>query len=258
MTERPAIIMVHGFRGTHHGLQLIRDRLEDYEVIVPDLPGFGTQAPLSSHDLVSYVQWLHTFIVQKKFTQPPVLLGHSFGSIITAAYAATYPDSIATLILVNPIGAPALRGPQAGLTMLTVAYYWIGRQLPKKLATKWLSARSIVKIMSIAMTTSKDPKVRAYVHKQHLLHFSQFASPTVVAQAFATSTKHDVRASAPSIFVPTLLIAGQKDMVTPLKKQRALAALFANARLIVIENVGHLTHYETPDQVADLIKKFIR
>lgn len=254
---KPVIIMIHGFRGTHHGLQRIVEELPKYHIVVPDLPGFGVSEPLSSHDLESYVSWLYDFIKHLKLAQPPILLGHSFGSIITAHFAAKYPSDIAKLILVNPIGAPALRGPRGVMTRLAILYYWLGRALPAKASHAWLSNKMIVKIMSVTMAKSKDKAMLRYIHDQHLQHFSTFANPTVVAEAFTTSVSHDVCEIAAQLTVPTLLIAGEKDDITSLDKQKELHAALPGSKLIVIPQVGHLIHYETAREAAQAIKNFI-
>lgn len=255
----PTIVMIHGFRGTHHGLDLIAKGLPGYHLIVPDLPGFGESEPLGKeHSLDNYTQWLHAFIEELGLSEPPVLLGHSFGSIVTATYASEYPDTISKLILVNPIGAPALEGPKAALTKLAIFYYLLGQKLPPKIAHSWLSTKPIVMVMSSTMAKTKDKSLRAFIHNQHLQHFSTYANPAVLSEAFKTSISHTVREHAPAIAVPTLLIAGDVDDITPLGKQRELATLFPQATLKIIKGVGHLTHYETPDQVARLIDNFIR
>lgn len=253
----PVIVMVHGFRGTHHGLQRIVDALPEFHIVVPDVPGFGESDAIVSHDLDSYVSWLHNFIESFKFTRPPVLLGHSFGSIITSHYAAQYPRSITKLILVNPIGSPALKGPRGTLTRLAIMYYWLGRTLPEKVSHAWLSNKLIVKIMSVAMSKSKDKDMLHYIHDQHLQHFSTFANPKVVAEAFRTSVSHDVREIAQRITTPTLLIAGEKDDITPLTKQQELQKIVQGSKLVVIPAVGHLIHYETAKEAAKAIKDFI-
>lgn len=255
--KKQTIIMIHGFRGTHHGLQLIAEQLPEYDLTIPDLPGFAEGEKLPNYDLGSYVEWLHNFIKHQKLKTPPVLLGHSFGSIICAAYATKYPQTITKLILVNPIGAPALEGPRAALTKLALFYYWTGRKFPRRLARKWLSAKPAVALMTISMTKTKNKDLRKYIHDQHFRYFSLFHDLQSLSESFKTSIGHNVRQSAPNITVPTLLIAGAQDDITPLHKQKELHALFPNAQLHVIEKVGHLTHYETPDQVADAIKNFI-
>lgn len=255
--QRDVIILIHGFRGTHHGLQLIADNLSDFKTIVPDLPGFHEGERLDRHDLDSYVTWLHQFINSQKLEKPPILLGHSFGSIVSAAYTAKYPDTIKKLILVNPIGAPALEGPRAILSQLAVFYYWVGKKLPNGFAHKWLASNIVVMIMSITMTKTKDKTLRKFIHNQHRHYFSLFHTPASVYEGFQTSLSHSVRDVAAHITVPTLLIAGEQDDITPIRKQRELQKVFLNATMNVINNVGHLTHYETPKEVAQFVRDFI-
>jgi pimeloyl-ACP methyl ester carboxylesterase len=256
--SRPTVILIHGFRGTHHGLELIAKHLKGMRTIIPDLPGFAEGDVLEKYDLDSYVTWLHGFIKKQSLDQPPVLLGHSFGSIVSAAYAAKYPDTISKLILVNPIGAPALEGPRAVMSKLAVLYYWVGKKLPNSFAQRWLASNLIVMVMSVTMAKTKDKQLRSFIHDQHRRYFSLFHTPASVAQGFETSIRHHVRESAPHITVPTLLIAGDQDDITPLAKQKELQQLFSDAQLVTIKNVGHLTHYETPDQVAAAIQSFVK
>ena len=255
----PVIVMIHGFRGTHHGLELIAKRLNGYRVIVPDLPGFGETKPLNNeHSLKNYVIWLDEFIDRLDLSTHLILLGHSFGSIVTSSYASKNPGKITKLILVNPIGAPALKGPKAIMTRLALFYYWLGRMLPERMAMRWLSSKPTVMIMSTTMAKTRNKDLRKFIHNQHLTHFSSFANSKVAAEAFKTSTQHNVRDVAQIVNVPTLIIAGDRDDITPIIKQRELAKLFPNAKLEIIKNVGHLTHYETPGEVANAIEKFTR
>lgn len=254
---KPTIILIHGFRGTHHGLALIAKQLKEYKTIIPDLPGFGEGDRLEKHDLTAYVEWLRVFIKSQNLQTPPVLLGHSFGSIISAAYAKKYPQTIEKLILVNPIGAPALEGPKAVLSKLAVFYYWVGTKLPDSFAQKWLASHLIVMVMSVTMAKTKDKKLRAFIHDQHRQYFSLFHTSKSVAEGFSTSVNNSVRDFAKDIKTPTLLIAGAEDDITPLSKQKELEKLFPHAQLDVIQHVGHLTHYETPDQVVASVQAFI-
>lgn len=253
------IVMIHGFRGTHHGLLKIVEHLpEAYEIIIPDLPGFGESAPLASHNLKDFTEWLRTFIDELHLEKPPILVGHSFGSIITSAYASDYPETIEKLVLINPIAAPALEGPKAIMTKLAIFYYQIGKYLPEKVAHYWLGAKPIVRIMSVTMAKTHNKDLRRYIHDQHDRYFSLFASPESVLEAFTTSTSHNVGEVAKEIPLPTLIIAGDQDDITPIKKQYELSDTIPNSHLEIIKDVGHLTHYETPKEVADFIYAFIK
>lgn len=256
MNKRPTLIMIHGFRGTHHGLLLIAKKLKGYNIIIPDLPGFGRGPKLKTYDLESYVNWLQAFIKKHNSSDGVVLLGHSFGSIICAAYAKEHPDTITQLVLVNPIGAPALEGPKKVMTKLAVTYYKIGTKLPEKYAHKWLAAKPIVRVMSVTMAKTHDKGLRTYIHNQHDQYFSRFHTPQSVLEGFTTSISHNVADYAKKIPVPTLLIAGSLDDITPLSDQYALVKKFPKAKLKVINDVGHLTHYETPEKVAEYTQAF--
>lgn len=250
------VIAVHGFRGEHHGLEPVFAHLPDVRFIAPDLPGFGETAPLPQrrHDLEAYVDWLTEFAAA--VAPGAIILGHSFGSIVTSAAVARGLQT-PRLILINPIGAPALEGPRGVLTRLAVFYYWAGAHLPEKLGTWLLRSRLIVRVTSIAMAKTRDKDLRRFIHDQHDTYFSSFADRAQLSDAFVTSVSNDVRAAAPHIDVPTLLVAAEKDDITSIEDERRLATLFTDATLVEIPDVGHLIHYETPDTAASAIRAFL-
>ncbi len=249
------IIAVHGFRGEHHGLEPVFAQLPRVRFIAPDLPGFGETAPLPGrrHDLDAYVDWLLDFA---RVAPGAVILGHSFGSIVVSAAVARGLHT-PHLILVNPIGAPALEGPRGIMTRLAVFYYWAGAHLPARLGTWLLRSRLIVRVMSITMAKTRDPGLRRFIHDQHDTYFSSFADRSQLHDAFVTSVSHDVRESAARISVPTLLVAAQRDDITAIEKERELVRMFSDARLVEIPDVGHLIHYETPEPAARAIREFL-
>ncbi|MGF3054378.1 alpha/beta fold hydrolase [Microbacterium sp. YY-03] len=254
--DAPTIVAVHGFRGEHHGLEPVVAYLPDYRIIMPDLPGFGETGPIPGreHNLQAYVDWLNEF--GAAVAPGAIILGHSFGSIVTSAAVA---GGLKTprLILVNPIGAPALAGPRGIMTRLAVFYYWVGARLPKPIGDALLRSKLIVRVMSNTMVKTKDKTLRAFVHDQHDQYFSRFADRDVLHDAFVTSVSHDVSQVATQLTVPTLLIAAEKDDITPVEAERVLAQRIPNATLVEIPNVGHLIHYETPKQAAAAIDEFL-
>ena len=95
-----------------------------------------------------------------------------------------------------------------------------------------------------------------FIHNQHLTHFSSFINRQVVAEAFDASVRNTVCDVADKIPTPTLLVAGDLDDITPINKQHELSRLFKDSKIEVIKSVGHLTHYETPELVAEAIERF--
>lgn len=250
------IVAVHGFRGEHHGLEPVVAHLSGIRIISPDLPGFGETPPLPGrrHDLSAYADWLAAFA--PAVAPGAVILGHSFGSIVVAAAVA---GGLPTpqVILVNPIGAPALEGPRGVLTRLAVFYYWSGARLPQPIGDGLLRNGAIVRVMSVSMAKTRDARLRRFIHDQHDTYFSRFADRDVLHDAFLASVSHDVREFAPRIAQPTLLIAAVRDDITPIEAERHLATLFPDAELVEIPDVGHLIHYETPAPAAEAITRFL-
>jgi len=250
------IVAVHGFRGEHHGLEPVVAHLPGFRVISPDLPGFGETAPLPGrrHDLDAYAAWLTAFVAE--VAPGAVILGHSFGSIVVSAAVAAGLET-PKVVLVNPIGAPALEGPRGILTRLAVFYYWAGAALPGRLGEALLRNGVIVRVMSVSMAKTRDGGLRRFIHDQHDTYFSRFADRDVLHDAFVASVSHDVSEFAAHIAQPTLLVAAQKDDITPIEAERVLAGIFPEAELVEIPEVGHLIHYETPATAADAIRRFL-
>ncbi|WP_019482801.1 alpha/beta fold hydrolase [Arthrobacter sp. TB 23] len=254
----PTLFMVHGFRGDHHGLLRIVEALPSHRIVVPDLPGFGQSEALDGvHDVDAYADFVGFSFTALALGPATVLLGHSFGSIVAARWAAAHPSAIAALVLINPICEPALEGANRLASKLAAVYYRVGAALPEKLGLAVLGNPGIVLGMSSMMAKTKDRALRRYIHGQHLSYFSTYASRRVLLEAFQASITGTVRDVATRLAMPVLLIAAEKDDLGSVAGQRDLAGLIADARLEIIPEVGHLVHYETPDEAARLIENFL-
>lgn len=257
----PVIVAVHGFRGDHHGLARVIDGLSRFTVVVPDLPGFGASGEMDGgsgrrHDIDGYAAALQELLVQLEVPADATLLGHSFGSIIAAAHAAAHPDRWSRMVLINPISEPALEGSEALLSRLAHLFYLVGAALPARPGEALLRWRLVTDVMSLTMTKSRDRATREYVRRQHRLHFGGFGSRRALLEAFEASITSTVRDYAGSIALPTLLIAGLEDELGSPSSQRRLARLFPDGRLTMLEDVGHLVHYEAAGAAAALTAEF--
>jgi len=252
------LVVVHGFRGDHHGLEPVVAHLPELRIIAPDLPGFGASEPLPdrAHDIEGYAAWLDALLVALGVRGTAVLLGHSFGSIVVAgALAGGVPAPRS--VLINPIGQPALEGPRGILTRGAVAFYRLGAVLPRRAGFALLRSRAITRVMSVSMAKTRERSLRRWIHEEHDRYFSGFANRDVLLEAFRASVSHDVSDYAAQVRVPTLLIAAEEDDITPLPAQHRLVRLFPDARLVVVPEVGHLVHYEAPAAAARAIREFL-
>lgn len=252
-----SLIMVHGYRGNHHGLEALAGALREFDVIIPDLPGFGASGELpGTHTVDSYAIWLRDF-VSALGIDGAVVLGHSFGSIVTAA--ATADGGLKNdLILVNPVSRFDSRTDQQFLNLLVNTYYALGNKLPKFWANALLRNGFFVRIMSEILAKTKDSTLRNWIHAQHEQNFSDFSDRRVAVEGYHASLSKSVVNFAPHIPNRVLLIAGELDDITSIEDQQRAAQLFSNRELQVIPAVGHLIHYEAPESAAEIIQDFIR
>ncbi|MBW4043256.1 MAG: alpha/beta hydrolase [Acidobacteria bacterium] len=249
----PTLLLVHGFRGDHHGLEPVVSYLPGVHVVAPDLPGFGSSAPLrGEHSIDGYAAWLGRFATAVGLAADVVVVGHSFGTIVAAkALADGFPASRA--VLLNPIAAPALEGPNALGTRLSSLYFGLGAALPERIGNALLQSRIITRGAGAFLAKTKDPALRAWIHNQHDRYFSGYANRDVVVEAFRASVGHDITEWADRLALPVHLVAAEHDDITTVGAVRRLRTLLPDATMAVIPDVGHLVHYETPRAAAQQI-----
>ena len=271
------VLLVHGFRGDHHGLEIIANYLlkliPNVSIISPDLPGFGRSGDLSESapgedSIDAYVAWLQDFVERTNPLGLPLhVVGHSFGSILTSAFAAAHSTSLARLSLINPISEPALEGRQRVTSRLASLYYRAGAALPEKIGYPLLRSQLITRASSEVMMRTKDRAMRRFINGQHAAYFGSFGSRRGVLSAYEASIAHTAAEYAAAIQVPVqMLVAEDDDLGTP-ETARAMYATLTSRnlpapsaapreRLDMIPEVGHLIHYETPHLAAELIADF--
>lgn len=251
------ILMVHGLRGTWQGLDRIAKHLvgAGYRVIVPALPGFGAMPDLDDGDTVAnYAIWLAEFTQALGLTGH-VILGHSFGSIVVAAAADS---SVRATVLVNPIAVPARQGPHPLASRGAELLYSLALAAPERVGNWMLRTRVHVRVMSVTMAKTKRPELRRWIHRQHDQYYGTYTSRSGVVEAFRESVERSVGEYAANLATPTLLIAGELDDIATPADEAKLAASIADSELHVIPGVGHLIHYEKPQEAVAIIDDYLR
>lgn len=252
------IVAAHGYRGEHHGLEPVIAHGAGQRWISPDLPGFGESTPMTAlpHSIDGYAQWFSAFIRELGLEGVAVILGHSFGTIVTAKAISSGLKAPA-LVLVNPIAISGLESPARFGTFITVNWYRLNSRLPKRLGDRLLRTRIPTRFVTISLAKTKDRALRAWIHDQHFRYFSNFYDRDFVVESFNASTEHNVGEYAAEIRIPVLLIAAELDDVTPIAAVRAMAERMDDVRLRVLTGVGHLIHYEAPKPAAAAIGDFL-
>ncbi len=260
----PRILMVHGFRGDHHGMQLIADALPEFAVWVPDLPGFGITAPLHTpagerveHTVEVYAEFVEALAGQLGLGEGDTLLGHSFGTIVCAAHLAQHGRGWSRLVLSAPISDSVFRGRLLPGAAVVEAYYRLCRLLPESAADAVLRSAAVLQVMNLTLGAGWDAGLRAFVEDQHRRFFGRYSDRQTLLEAYHASSRHTVADYAGQLRLPVLLVPGAKDNMSTPPGLRALRGTLPDGRLEVIRGSGHLIHYEKPAQLARAVRRFL-
>ena len=197
------------------------------------LTGHPKGKPCISID--DYAEWLHRYIQEKGYSQP-VLAGHSMGGAVAQMYALKYPADIKGLVLIGT-GA-RLRVRPDFLSLLEG-----GIDAP----VEWV--RNMLEPIYIRVA----PEVR-----EEVIGGVIDVGVAVQLNDFRCCDKFDIMDKVHQIEVPTLVICGAEDDMTPVKYSQYLADRIASAGLAIFEGGSHLVFLEKPDEVNRAIEGFLR
>lgn len=255
--SKGTIVVLHGYRGAHDGLEGIIGGLDEYDCIAPDLPGYGISAPLEArHDISIYASWLGEFLKALDLKVKPTVLGHSFATIVMSHHA-TRSDDMGRLVMLNPVAKPGLNGPRRFASLITEGFFWLASKLPERGSRLMMDNWFLIQLLSSVMCKTKDKDLRRWVHAQHHRTLKDYANSRVMFECYQASIHHCVEEYARDIPNESLLLAGDKDDITSAKQQIEVSKLFPKQKLVIIPEVGHLTHYETTEVVVSETRKFL-
>ncbi|MSU55711.1 MAG: alpha/beta hydrolase [Candidatus Taylorbacteria bacterium] len=232
----PVMILLHGWMTSLHTFDALVVLLSgSFRMIRLDLPGFGgSEAPKEAWGVGEYVEFVKAFNEKLGIT-PEVLVGHSFGGRILLKGVSQGIFSAKKLIFVASAG---IKTHQTRAILFLVAAK-IG-----KIALGFLPSgiRERFRRKLYRMAGSTD--------------YLDVSSP-MMKETFLRSTREDLTDFARNIRVPSLLIWGQNDLVTPLSDGKRLQSLILGSKLEVIRDARHFVHEEKPEIVASLIREFL-
>lgn len=238
-SDKPSLVLLHGFRGSPLGLAEVADVLSaaGYDVHTPAVPPFGG-ASIDSYTPEAYVSFIDNF-VREHHIERPVLIGHSMGSIVAAAVAHTEPNLIHDkLILLSPISARTSR--------LIAPLVPVSAGSPR-LVTDYITTRFLF--------VPHDPKL----FKKALAITNQCSGDQVPrAREVFRSAKFSAQYSVADFPFEkdTLFLAGESDRIVNKKNTEELAKKIG-AKLEFIPGSGHLHNYEKPRETAEAILRFL-
>lgn len=238
----PAVVLVHGAAFDHSVWQWQSRYLahHGHAVLALDLPAHGRSPGSVRATIEALAHWVIAFL-DAAGLETAALVGHSMGSLVTLEAALRYPERVAKLALIGasapmPVGdaflAAARDDSPAAFDMETV----------------WGHARQA------ALARSAVPGVALMGASRQLNGRSRAG---VLAADLAACHAYQPSETALGLLkVPTLVLAGQRDQMTPWKAGQALAARIPGAKLVSID-AGHSMMSEAPHATLAALKDFL-
>lgn len=248
------VVLLHGmnFGGFYFGGPIDVLRRAGFRVVVPDQIGFGRSSkpiiPYNFHDMALNTRTL----LQSLGITRAAIVGHSMGGMLTARFAASYPDITERAVIYDPIGLSDVR--------------W---------ETPWHSAEEAYKA---AMARTNDQawqmalaNIQRYFPGAWKPEYEQYVrilyAPTLSADwprlAMVRSIYQQMPYLDPVVYdwahikVKTLVIGGEKDGQNFPAQAKHIADSIPGAQLVLIPDVGHVPHIQVPDIFNKALLKFL-
>lgn len=243
------IIILHGWtleQNTQLKWQPFINELEKIGLKVEFLkiPGLSEPSkPLTkTWTLADYRLWLKNYLSGKSEPKKFILLGHSFGGQLAASFSAHSPQLVKALILIDSAGIR----DKAGLPGI------------KKLVFKFLAkfGKKIISFFSLDKLSLKQ-LLRKFLYKL-AREKDYLESPENLRKTLSNILEADIQAELSQVQVPTLIIWGQKDTMTPLTDGKLFNQRINNSQLKVVADAKHSPQYTHLEETIALIKSFLK
>jgi pimeloyl-ACP methyl ester carboxylesterase len=227
------LVFIHGSGADHRiWIKQYTKLKDDFNVVVIDLPGHGQSEGTGEQEVSLYVEWVRQFL-DLRAVKKPLLIGHSLGAAISLLFAIHYGDLLSGIV---PVGSGA-RMP-------------VNEMILKGLKTD----PQFVIELAAKFAVAKENRERL---SRNLSEGLSRISPDVVYGDFLACDRLDVRDGVSKIGVPTLIICGNDDKMTPPEFSQFLRDTIPGAQLSLIERAGHMVMLENPDAFNKALRDFV-
>jgi pimeloyl-ACP methyl ester carboxylesterase len=228
---QPALLFVHGAGGDHTiwGEQL-RELAPNFSVAALDLNGHGRSPAREGEGFQTYTE--DVLAVLEALAMPTVVVGHSMGGAIALMVALQRPKNLVGLGLVG-----------------TGAKLRVHPQILELCQTDF--DRAIDFILQWAFAEQIPPELRERARAQ-----MRRTGADALLRDFSSCNTFDVMARLSEIALPTLILCGRDDKLTPVKYSEYLQQNIPTAQLKIIEGAGHMVMLEQPRAVTTALREF--
>jgi pimeloyl-ACP methyl ester carboxylesterase len=232
---RPPVVFIHGAGGNYlHWPPEVR-RLPGQRIFAPDLPGHGRSDGVGRQAIDDYAQCILDFLDALRIHKA-IYIGHSMGAAIALTLALDYPRRVLALGLMG--GGARLK---------------VSPDLIQNTSSPATLPQAFQDIAGMAFSPVVEPRL-----KQLAMQRMAATRSTVLNGDFIACNQFDVMDRLAKIRVPTLVVCGADDRMTPLRYSEHLASSIKRAELVIVPDAGHMVMIEKPKAVATALASFIK
>ena len=238
----PTVILLHGLGGSSQAWQFnIGPLAEKFHVVVPDQIGFGkSDKPFVNYRIRTYVDFLDEFCRELKIERA-TLVGNSMGGWIAVMFAATFPERVDKLVLVDAAGyAPPKDFDMRTLYALNPTTKAGMKTLVAKVFYNQMFSTDIAIRQAMAARLAAGDGYTINSISESILRGEDFLDDVVK-----------------TIKRPTLIVWGRQDGLVPLAEGERFNKDIAGSKLIVIDQCGHVPNVEKPGEFYAAVLKFL-
>ena len=239
----PLVVFLHGAGFDHTAWQLLARWFahRGAAVLAPDLPGHGASGGKPLRSIGDMADWTAT-LIEAAGAKQATLIGHSMGSLIALETAARYPEKVVALGLICTAAAmrvspdllkAAAANDRAAIDMINLWGHGRHARVGGSLAPGMWMVGGAAKVLERA------------------------APGLLFAALSACNDYRDALTSAAKVRVPVTVVLGERDLMTPAKSGRELAAALPDARLVTLAGAGHMLMSERSDEVLAAVRHLV-
>ena len=261
----PTVLLLHGQPGSRYDWRQVSALLaDDHRVLVPDRPGYGrSNGPAVG--MSDNADLLATMLISRS-TGAVIVVGHSYAGGIAVLLAVSHPELVRGLVLAAPLGHRSsvtaidrlLAKPIVGDLLSAVGLYALGRVLPSLRRTisnghkeDDAQKRSLDRLKRwLAASLPDDQESR-----EMLKPWRRILRSFVTEQRAMVREIGSVEAALGQIAVPTVVVAGDMDVVVASRAAAATASGIRGSELIKLPSVGHFLPRDAPEVLAQAVRR---
>jgi pimeloyl-ACP methyl ester carboxylesterase len=241
--ELPCICFVHG-AAHDHSVWALQSRYFAHHgrgVLALDLPGHGRSKGEAPASIEHAADWLAACL-DAAHVRSAALVGHSMGSLIALETAARFPAKVERLVLIGTASPMPVSD-----ALLNAAEQRV--QDAYEMVNQWSHSQ--------AAQIGSHPVPGLWMTGVNMRLMQRNRPDTLHIDLLACNRYGNGVTAAAQVRCQTLLVAGERDLMTPARSSLALAGALPQAQRVVATGTGHALMTEQPDRVLDVLIDFL-